>query len=583
MGLKNYFIKFFKYFIDDKKSFFKYFILSFFVGGLELFGVALTYPFIMRILNSDGIDKVSAIIGALIITAFIAKNIFMIFYNSLQADFTKKCEAEINKKFMLYFLYGDYQTTSNISFAKKTQAIGFLSANAVNNFLLRILNLNVNIFIFVLITAFLFIKFFTATAITLAASLILLFSQAAFFKFKTAKISQKLNKSNEELNRAANEAMLNIKNIKIANSEAYFFEKYSQKTEDFKDISKELLFYNSIPPYVTEPFIIIILLILLAVISIQNINQTASLIASYALIVSAVFRLAPTISRIQVNLTGINTSLAQVKELIEYYEKFSLNQFNPTEKKYIEFKDSIELKDVCFAYTDKLVLKNINLKINKGDFIGIAGTSGNGKTTLVDIISGLLRIKTGELFVDGNFIRGTQFPLLKIGYIPQTVTITSASIRENVAFGTNEIDDDKVIEALKQAQLYDFIIENFKEGIYAKPFVDSTGFSEGQKQRIAIARALYFNPDILILDEATSSLDIKTEREILNVLDNLKGDKTIIAIAHRINTLKNCKKIILIKNSTLTNSGTFEELLEKDSDFQDIVRLNNELNSIHQI
>lgn len=581
MGLKDYFIKFFKYFIDDKRSFFKYFILSFFVGILELFGVALTYPFIMRILNSDGIDKVSAIIGGLIITAFIAKNIFMIFYNSLQADFTKKCEAEINKKFMLYFLYGDYQTTSNISFAKKTQAIGFLSANAVNNFLLRILNLNVNIFIFVLITAFLFIKFFAATAITLTASLILLFSQAAFFKFKTAEISQKLNKSNEELNRAANEAMLNIKNIKIANSESYFFEKYSQKTEDFKNISKELLFYNSIPPYVTEPFIIIILLILLAVISIQNISQTTSLIASYALIVSAVFRLAPTISRIQVNLTGINTSLAQVKELIEYYERFSLNKFKPTEKKYIEFKDSIELKDVCFAYSDKLVLKDINLKINKGDFIGIAGTSGNGKTTLVDIISGLLKIKTGELFIDGNFIRGTQFPPLKIGYIPQNVTITSASIRENVAFGSNEIDDDKVIEALKQAQLYDFIIENFQEGIYAKPFVDSTGFSEGQKQRIAIARALYLNPDILILDEATSSLDIKTESEILNVLDNLKNDKTIIAIAHRINTLKNCKKIILIKNSTLTDSGTFEELLEKNADFQKLVRLNNERNLLH--
>lgn len=581
MGLKDCFIKFFKYFIDDKKSFFKYFILSFFVGILELFGVALTYPFIMRIQNSDGINKASAIIGALIITAFIAKNIFMIFYNSLQADFTKKCEAEINKKFMLYFLYGDYQTTSNISFAKKTQTIGFLSANAVNNFLLRILNLNVNIFIFVLIAAFLFIKFFTATAVTLIASLILLFSQAAFFRFKTAKISQKLNKSNEELNRAANEIMLNIKNIKIANSEDYFFKKYSQKTEDFKNISKELLFCNSIPPYVTEPFIIIILLILLAVISIQNINQTASLIASYALIVSAVFRLAPTISRIQVNLTGINTSLAQVKELIEYYERFSLNKFKPTEKKYIEFKDSIELKSVCFAYSDKLVLKDINLKINKGDFIGIAGTSGNGKTTLVDIISGLLKIKTGEIYVDGNFIRGTQFPHLRIGYIPQTVTITSASIRENVAFGANKIDDNKVIETLKQAQLYDFIIENFQEGIYAKPFVDSTGFSEGQKQRIAIARALYLNPDILILDEATSSLDIKTESEILNVLNNLKGDKTIISIAHRINTLKNCKKIILIKNSTLTDSGTFEELLERDSDFQELVRLNNERNLLH--
>ncbi len=153
--------KFFKYFINDKKSFFKYFALSFVVGILELFGVALTYPFINRLLSSNGMKQESVILGTLIITAFIVKNIFMIFYNYLQAEFTKNCELDLVKKFNNYFINGDYSAITKIPFAKKGHILSFLIPNAINNYLIRILNLNVNIFIFALIITFLFIKFFT--------------------------------------------------------------------------------------------------------------------------------------------------------------------------------------------------------------------------------------------------------------------------------------------------------------------------------------------------------------------------------------------------------------------------------------
>lgn len=577
---RNYREKFIKYFVEDKRTFFKYFLLSFIVGILELFGVALTYPFINRLLSDNGMDYKSIIFGCLIIGAFLFKNIFMIFYNKLQADFTKKCEADINKKFMNYFLKGDYCLVSNVPFSAKLQIIGFLTPSVINNFLVRLLNLNVNIFIFVLITGFLFIKFFTATVITLVCSLALLSAQAVFFKSKTAAISKKINKSNEELNQACNEPLLNIKSIKIFNAENYFFEKYSQKLEVFRRNARDLLFYNSIPPYVTEPFIIILLLILLAVISYQNLEDSSALVASYAVIVSAIFRLAPTISRIQVNLTGIQTSIPQVKEIIEYYERFALDKFTPKTEPLAEFENSIELKDVDFSYGDKKVLDKINLKINKGEFIGIAGISGAGKTTLADILAGLLNIKSGQIYVDGKFINGPFMPKFKIGYIPQDYSVISASIRENVAFSDSDINDKKVVDALKKAQLYDFIESSFKEGIYANPFVDSTGFSQGQKQRLAIARALYTNPDIIILDEATSSLDLKTEDEICNVLNNLKGEKTIIAIAHRLSTLKNADKIIFMKDSIISDTGTFEELFQKNISFQELVQLNN-TNLIH--
>lgn len=295
--------------------------------------------------------------------------------------------------------------------------------------------------------------------------------------------------------------------------------------------------------------------------------------ASFAVIVSAIFRLAPTISRIQVNLNGINSALPIVDELFTEYENFGMQNLKPLEQKeFIPLKSSIELRGVNFEYEpEKPVLKNISLTINKGEFLGIAGLSGAGKTTLIDIISGLLEIKSGEIFIDSK--KYDSFPPLKIGYIPQEISLINASIRENVAFGSPSIDDNQVIDALKKACLYDFVIQNYKDGIYANPFVDATGFSQGQKQRLAIARALYSNPDILILDEATSSLDLKTEDEICNVLNSLKGEKTIIAIAHRISTIKTADRIAYIKNAEIVDIAACEELSSINPEFSELVRL----------
>jgi len=141
--------------------------------------------------------------------------------------------------------------------------------------------------------------------------------------------------------------------------------------------------------------------------------------------------------------------------------------------------------------------------------------------------------------------------------------LIKGNIRENIAFGNSVINDNLVIDALKKAQLFDFITKNYSEGIYANPFVDSIGFSQGQKQRLAIARALYLNPDILILDEATSSLDLKTENEICKVLKDLKGNVTTIVIAHRLSTIKDADKIIFMEDGNVQLLKSFNELVEK--------------------
>lgn len=565
--------KFFYYFNKNKKSFVSYSAFSFFVGILELAGVALTYPFVIKLLSDKSTDiwHSPLLIGVLIIGLFLAKNALMIFYIYLQAKFTKDVEKEANIAFVKYFLTSPYQTSAKIPFAKKANILGYLIPNTINNFILRLLNLNVNFFIFGLISLLLVIKFPVAMLITLMFAVILIFIQNSYFKPKLTKIAKKASETSTTYNQKSNDVLLSIKNVKISNNAKYFFENYLSAITQFYRVCIETSFLNSIPPYVTEPFIILLLFVLLAVISYQNYTEPDKLIASFAIIVSAIFRLAPTISRIQVNLNGINSALPIVDEFLTICDDLDIkNVKEPQKPIFAEFNKSLELKNIYFEYEkDKPILKNINLTINKGEFLGIAGLSGAGKTTLVDIIAGLLTPKSGKILIDGK----PQENSLRIGYIPQEVSLINASIKENVAYGCSGIWDERVIEALKKAQLYDFIMKNYKDGINANPFIDSNGFSQGQKQRLAIARALYSNPDILILDEATSSLDLKTEDEICSVLMSLKGEKTIIAIAHRLSTIKNADRIAFLKNSKIVDISEFNELINKNADFRELARL----------
>ncbi len=572
--IRDCYNRFFYYFNENKKTFIKYSLYSFLIGVLELFGVALTYPFVLKLLNNEQSKSLFSsplFIGITIVILFLVKNILMIFYMYWQAKFIKDVEAGVNLKFIKYFLISSYQETSRISFAQKGNILGFLIPNTINNFLLRLLNLNVNLFIFCIISMFLVIKFPIATIVTVVFALILIIIENSFFKPKLKMIAQKASDASRVYNQCSNEVLINLKSVKVSQNEKFFFEKYRQAQKDFYRICVKTSFFNSVPPYITEPFVIILLFILLAIISIQSCAEPEKLLASFAVIVSAIFRLAPTISRIQVNINGIHSAMPIVTEFLDVCKKINIKSVNEIKKrKFADFKSSIELKNICFGYeSDKTILKNINLKINKGEFIGIAGLSGTGKTTLVDIIAGLLMPEKGEILIDGK----KEILPLKIGYIPQEIVLLNSTIKDNVTFGSENIDDERIIDVLRKAQLYDFVIDNYKDGIYANPFVDSTGFSQGQKQRLAIARALYSEPDVLILDEATSSLDLKTENEICAVLKELRENITIIAIAHRLSTIKSADKIVFMKDSQIAAISEFQELINMNDDFKELVKL----------
>lgn len=600
MYLEN-FRKFIKYFGKGKKiQFAGFVVLSFIAGCLEFLGIAMIYPFIIMLINPQsvfgsplyqhwvgfsGINNpifTAFLLGAIALLLFIAKNLYMIFYMYLQSLFINGWKQSIVNKFMQYYLYAPYWDIMKTSSADKLYVVSNLPSQVMSSFLMRLLNLVTNCIIIVMVISLIMIKFPFAGIVTLLFAVCSMILQNKYFKNKTKQVTLYLNKKLQIVNNLTCEYLKNLKEIKILNGEANFYHNFVDAGNHAVGYMARYEFFNSIPPYIVEILIVFSLLLMGCFIAMSSINNYSSITASFALVVAAIFRIAPALNRVQTSIINISVGRTFVKALIKEYEYFNMESFKPVDLNCtndLSLKDKIELKDIRFSYTpDKQILKNINLEINKGDFIGIVGLSGAGKTTLADILTGLLTPSSGEIRIDGIKLTKESFPQFRkiIGYVPQEINVLEKSFRENVAWGVSpeKIDDERVVDALVAARLDD-LVKEFKDGIYAVPFIDSTGISQGQKQRLAIARALYRSPEIIIFDEATSSLDVQVEHEITSMLNTLKTHKTIIAIAHRLSTLKACNKLIYIKAGEVVDIGTFEELSSRYKDFDNLVKLSS--------
>lgn len=592
------FSKFIKYYGEGRKlKLFGFLILSVVVGLLELTGIALVYPFILLIINPQGVVHskyylefvkfthlnnflvIAFLLGIFAVLIFIIKNIFMVFSLYLQNKFTNNWKLAISEKIMKYYLYSSYKDSIKISPAEKGYNITMPVSQSIDNFILRLINLTTNIIIITMILTLLFLKFPFAAILTGSFVVFCVTVQSKFFKRTMREISKKLVENSISANEKLGENIGNIKEIKVLSSEDYFYSEYVQSQKKYNETLLENNFYSGIPPYIVEILVMLSLVLMGGIISIQNINNTSWMVASYAVIVASIFRIAPALNRVQTSINNINASRDFVKMMILEYEK---TQFKYVEEKSdidLKFNHILKLKDICFSYKEKYpIIKNLDLEIKKGEFIGIIGLSGAGKSTLADIIMGLLPIDSGEIFVDDTELNQSNFSALRklAGYVPQDIRVLDGSIKRNVAWGVREeeIDEQKVIEALKQAQMYDFVSKLDGE-INSKSLIGLTGMSQGQKQRLAIARALYKNSEVLIFDEATSSLDVETEHSITQMLNQLKSEKTIIAIAHRLSTLKSCDRLIYLKDGKIVDTGSFEELAQKYPDFEKLIKLSS--------
>ncbi len=566
--------------------------LSLIAGCLEFLGVALVYPFILMIIQPEALPNTfkfirientlqnGLLIGFSVFLIFILKNAFIIFIQYMQSKFVSNWKQALVNKFMNYYIFAPYKDTMKISQSDKLYMMETLTSRVIDNFVLRSLNLLTNAIIISMILLLLLIKYLIPAIITIIFVCISLVIQNKYFKSKTADISATYAKRTRQYKASLLENINNIKELKILSAEKLFYENFKIVAAELKQIQIKQGFYASIPPYIVEILVVTALLVMASFLSFQNTDNHPELIASFAIVVAALFRIAPALNRIQSSIININSSRNFVKKLNEAYENLDFEHFEkydcPSNER-LDFKRKIQLKNTNFSYnSSKQVIKNMSFEINKGDFVGIIGLSGAGKSTLADIITGLLPADSGTIQIDDTILTPENFPKFRhiIGYVPQQINILNKTFKENVAWGCEKIDDAGVIKALKAAQIYD-IVADFPEGINAKAVSGSNGLSQGQKQRIAIARALYRDPEIIILDEATSALDVQVEHELTEMLKEISKSKTIIAIAHRLSTLKVCNKLIYIKEGQLVDIGTFEELSRKYSDFNTLVKLSS--------
>ena len=368
------------------------------------------------------------------------------------------------------------------------------------------------------------------------------------------------------------EGLGGIRDIIIDRSQKTFIDIYSKNDKPRRKKEAENMYFQQFPKSILETIAIVFIAFICVVIFSDSSNQN-EIITILGPLAFGAQKLLPAFQQIYSSWVGIKGNSAAANLVFDLLNQDPYILEKNTKKDLLKFEKYIELKDISYSYKkNKLILEGLNLRIKKGEIIGIIGKTGSGKSTLVDLIMGLINPNNGNLYIDGknlydnNFEENLLWWRKNISHIPQRIFLKDATIYENIAFGIeeNKLDKARVKKAAKIANIKVFIEENL--GGFDK-FVGEKGIklSGGQIQRIGIARALYKKSQLLILDEATSALDNETEKKIINALIKLEHKPTIIMIAHRKNTLLNCDRIIQLENGKIINQGKPKDIIKSFS------------------
>ena len=398
------------------------------------------------------------------------------------------------------------------------------------------------------------------------------------FKF-TQNFVNRIGKESVEVNEARfitlNEAFSAAKEIKLGGLEKIYIERFSYPSKILAKNTALLGIVGQIPRFALEAIVFggMILVTLYLMSQSGNFTNAAPILALYAF---AGYRLMPALQQIYNSVTLLNFTIPALNSV--YDDLISLKPYTSFQiKKTLPLEKDITLKNLHYNYPNatRTALKDINFSIQARSTVGLVGSTGSGKTTTVDIILGLLEAQKGTLEVDGLVIDKYNRTAWQrtIGYVPQQIFLSDNSVAANIAFGVDakNINQDAVERASKIANLHEFIVNELPLQYQTTVGENGIRLSGGQRQRIGIARALYHNPQILILDEATSALDNLTETAVMEAVQKLRKNITIIIIAHRLSTVKNCDKIFLLEKGELKGQGTFEKLIQINQKFKETV------------
>lgn len=549
---------------------------------LELMGVTIFMPFINVIMEPETIEQSAqlkffyellrfdnyynflAALAGVIIVIYIVKNVFL----ALQKNWIYKFSYGIQKKISVGLLKAYIKEPYTFHLNKNIAVLQRSLQEDTDLFtkgIIHAMELIAEVAVCAVLGVYLFIVSKSITAIVL----FLLVVCIGIFTTISRRFSKSLGKAGQgykaKLYQWVNQSLGGIKELKILNREEYFIESYESYYAKYVRGLRINRLIGVLPRHFVEA--VCMTGLLLAVIVKMFWGQGSDIttyIPQLAVFAVAAFRLLPSVGKINEHVADILYSapsldliyhdLKEVEEIPETIEEEQDTDWR--------FTREIKVHQVSYHYPDaeELVLNEIDLVIPKGKTVAFIGPSGAGKTTMVDIILGLLNPQYGKVWADDlNIHKHPRAWQREIGYIPQTIYLSDDTIRNNIAFGIKEeeIDENAVIDAMKKAQLFDFV-DNLPEGLDTVVGERGIRLSGGQRQRIGIARALYHNPEVLVLDEATSALDNDTEAAVMEAIDNLQGTKTIIIIAHRLTTIRNVDTIFEVSGGKVTEKDKKE-------------------------
>lgn len=557
-------------------------VLMMLVGGvLESLGVTMLVPIITVVIDPVQVEQnkyLSAIYDALglenttqfavvMLVAFVGiivlKNVYLFFQQKVQLRFVYTNQFATSRRMMINFMQRPYEYYLNAD----TSVIQRNITSDVNNMyglILSCLQLCSECIVFVCLVGVLLA--IDAQMIIMVAVLMvaLLFLIKKVLKPIMVRAGQDNQDYYSGLYKWIEQSVMGIKEIKIANKENYFINEYAKCGAGYVNSVQKYNIYNATPRLLIETVCIAGMIGYFIVIILRG-AQVTELLPQLSALAMAAMRLLPSVNRInnyQTSISYFEPFFMGVSDNLQeeiHDKKVSYAAEDYLQKKEVEkleIKKEISLQDITYKYpnTDVLIFDHADMVIPVGNSVGIVGTSGAGKTTIVDILLGLLQIESGRILADGVEVRDHYESWLKnIGYIPQTIFMIDSTIRKNVAFGyaEDEIDDEKVWRALKEAQLDEFV-RGLPEGLDTSIGERGIRISGGQRQRIGIARALFEDPEVLVLDEATSALDNETEAAIMDSINRLHGRKTLIIIAHRLQTIEKCDMVYRVENGKVT-------------------------------
>ena len=433
----------------------------------------------------------------------------------------------------------------------------------VFNILMAMISLVSESVVFVLLCIVMIVTDWKLLLFLLVVFGILSFLIIKVLKPRLAKLGEKNQSIQSKIAKWRIQAIYGIKDVKVLHREAFFADNYEQSGKVGAGYAERHAVLNNLPRLLIETvFMASVLGYIVLYISFGK--DASSLVPMLTTFAIAAIRMMPSVNRINTYLTDISF----FRPCLDYvYENMNINEISrrtnqtlqPADRsKKMQLQDCIALKDIVYAYpnTDKLIFDKANMIVPYGKSVGIMGPSGAGKSTIVDILLGLLKIREGSITCDGvNIFDNYPAWLAQIGYIPQSIYLIDESIRNNIAFGIaeEEIDDNHIWQALEEAQLKEFI-KGLPEVLDTAIGDRGIRISGGQRQRLGIARALYHNPEILVFDEATSALDNETEAAVMEAINSFHGRKTMVIIAHRLNTIEKCDIIYKVDGGKIVET-----------------------------